>query len=66
MQNDLNRREFLKLSGMGFGSLAIDPMHRLLPPEDRVPPVGIGRVTVSSIEEREAARALTRPADDTG
>ena len=49
MQNDLNRREFLKLSGMGFGSLAVDPMHRLLPPEDRVPPVGIGRVTVSSI-----------------
>ena len=49
MQNDLNRREFLKLSGMGFGSLAVDPMHRLLPPEDRVPPVGIGRVTISSI-----------------
>ena len=49
MQNDLNRREFLKLSGMGFGSLAVDPMHRLLPQEDRVAPVGIGRVTISSI-----------------
>ena len=49
MTNQLDRRAFLKLSGLGIGSLAVDPMHRLLPPEDRVPPLGIGRVTVSSI-----------------
>ena len=39
----------MKLSGLGFGSLAADPLHVLLPPEDRVPPLGTGRVTVSSI-----------------
>jgi lipoprotein-anchoring transpeptidase ErfK/SrfK len=49
MTDILNRREFLKLSGMGFGSLAINPMRHLLPPEDRVSPLGIGRVTISSI-----------------
>jgi lipoprotein-anchoring transpeptidase ErfK/SrfK len=49
MVNKINRREFLKLSGIGFGSLAINPWHPLLPPEDRVAPIGIGRVTVSSI-----------------
>jgi lipoprotein-anchoring transpeptidase ErfK/SrfK len=49
MTKNLNRREFLKLSSLGFGSLAIDPYHKLLPPEDRVKPLGIGRVTVSSI-----------------
>ena len=49
MMEKLNRRDFLKLSGMGFGSLVINPLHPLLPPEDRVAPLGIGRVTVSSI-----------------
>jgi len=49
MSDQINRREFLKLSSMGFGSLAINPLRPLLPPEDRVPPLGIGRVTVSSI-----------------
>ena len=34
---------------MGLGSLAVDPMRHLLPPEDRVPALGVGRVTVSSI-----------------
>jgi hypothetical protein len=49
MGNFLDRREFLKLSGLGFGSLAVDPLHAMLPPEDLVPPVGTGRVTISSI-----------------
>jgi lipoprotein-anchoring transpeptidase ErfK/SrfK len=49
MTNSLDRREFIKLSGMGFGSLASEPLRRLLPPEDQVAPLGIGRVTVSSI-----------------
>ena len=49
MTNIINRREFLKLSSMGFGSLAINPLRRMLPPEDQIPPLGIGRVTVSSI-----------------
>ncbi|UCD99343.1 MAG: L,D-transpeptidase [Chloroflexota bacterium] len=45
----MHRREFLKLGGIGFGSLAINPLRVLLPPEDQVEPLGIGRVTVSSI-----------------
>jgi len=49
MSNQINRREFLKLSSMSFGSLAINPLRHLLPPEDRVQPLGIGRVTISSI-----------------
>lgn len=46
MSSTLNRREFLKLSSLGIGSLALHPR---LPPEDRMPPLGTGRVTVSSI-----------------
>ncbi len=49
MTNSINRREFIKLSGMGFASLAIEPLLRPLPPEEHVAPLGIGRVTVSSI-----------------
>jgi lipoprotein-anchoring transpeptidase ErfK/SrfK len=49
MTNLLNRREFLKLSSFGIGSLAIEPYCKLLPPEDRVEPLGTGRVTISSI-----------------
>ena len=49
MTNSINRREFLKLGSMGFGSLAINPLRRMLPPEDQLPPLGIGRVTISSI-----------------
>jgi hypothetical protein len=44
--NTVNRREFLKLGALGLGSFAFHP---LLPPEDHVPPLGVGRVTVSSI-----------------
>ena len=49
MTNIIDRREFLKLSSMGFGSLAINPLRHMLPPEDQVPPLGVGRVTISSI-----------------
>lgn len=49
LTNKISRREFLKLGGAGLGSLALEPLHVLLPPEDRVDPIGIGRVTVSSI-----------------
>lgn len=49
MEPTINRREFLKLSSLGIGSLATDPLHAMLPPEDQVEPLGIGRVTVDSI-----------------
>lgn len=49
MSYSVDRREFIKLSGLSFGSLAIEPLRRMLPPEDQVAPLGIGRVTVSSI-----------------
>ncbi|MES0361988.1 MAG: hypothetical protein ABUK20_13790, partial [Anaerolineales bacterium] len=49
MTKPINRREFIKLSSLGLGTIAIKPFHRMLPPEGRTAPVGIGRVTVSSI-----------------
>jgi lipoprotein-anchoring transpeptidase ErfK/SrfK len=49
MTSTLDRREFLKLGSFGFGSLAVGPYRHLLPPEDLVEPLGIGRVTVSRI-----------------
>jgi len=49
MTKPINRREFLKLSSLGFGTMAFEPLQRMLPPEERTAPVGIGRVTVSSI-----------------
>ena len=49
MNNTVNRRDFLKLSSMGLGTLAIEPLRSMLPPEDLVAPLGIGRVTVSSM-----------------
>ena len=41
----ISRREFLKIGGLAFTSLAFRP----LPPDDLVPPAGIARVTVSAI-----------------
>ena len=49
MTNTVNRRDFLKLSSMGLGTMAIEPLRRMLPPEDQVAPLGIGRVTISAI-----------------
>jgi hypothetical protein len=49
MKEYLNRREFLKLSSLGISAMGIEPIHRMLPPEKKVGPVGVGRVTVSSI-----------------
>lgn len=49
MTDSVNRRDFLKLSSLGFSSITIEPMRRLLPPEDQVAPLGIGRVTISEI-----------------
>lgn len=49
MSSNISRREFLKLSSLGMGSLGLNPLRSLLPPEDRVGPIGIGRVTISSI-----------------
>jgi hypothetical protein len=49
MSAEVYRRDFLKLSSLGLGAIAIGPIHRKLPPELRVGPVGFGRVTVSSI-----------------
>jgi hypothetical protein len=45
----LSRRDFLNLSSLSFGALAIRPLHALLPPEDRGEPIGIGRVTIREI-----------------
>lgn len=66
-QQTISRREFLRLGGLGFSSLALHPLRNLLPPEDRVDPIGIGRVTISEIGvfkepslESERVRSRTR------
>lgn len=45
MGGNLTRRDFLKLGVLAWSSLALRP----LPPEDRVAPLGIGRVTASAV-----------------
>jgi lipoprotein-anchoring transpeptidase ErfK/SrfK len=50
MTSRLSRREFLGLGGLAGCSLAFNPLHTLLPPEDQVKPMGVGRVTVSAIK----------------
>ena len=65
----LSRREFLKLSSAGMSLLALEPLHVLLPPEDRIDPIGIGRVTISSIgvykePSLESEKVSTRARDD--
>jgi lipoprotein-anchoring transpeptidase ErfK/SrfK len=69
MTSTLNRREFLKLSSFSFGSLAVEPYRRLLPPEDQVEPLGIGRVTISSIgvykePDLQSEKLTTRKRDE--
>jgi hypothetical protein len=49
MDREVSRRDFLKLGGLAFGSLAFRPLNERLPPEDRASPVGIARVTISEI-----------------
>lgn len=44
MNGSLNRRDFLKLSVIGLSTLAFNPLSAVLPPEDLVKPIGIGRV----------------------
>ena len=49
MDSEVSRRDFLRLGGLAFSSLAFRPLHDRLPPEDKVNPVGIARVTISEI-----------------
>ncbi len=49
MTKTISRRDFLKLSAVGLGGLAFNPRRAVLPPEDIVPPIGIGRVTIEEI-----------------
>ena len=49
MPDYLSRREFLNLGGLALGSFAAQPLRSWLPPEDRVEPIGIGRVTIGAI-----------------
>lgn len=69
LAKNISRREFLKLGSAGMGSLAFEPMRALLPPEDRVEPLGFGRVTISSIgvyqePSLESERVATRERDE--
>lgn len=45
----VSRREFLKISVLALTSLALTPRQALLPPGEIEDPLGIGRVTTSSI-----------------
>ncbi len=49
MRKTLSRHDFLNVIGASFSALATKPLRDLLPPEDRVDPIGIGRVTISEI-----------------
>jgi hypothetical protein len=44
-----SRRDFLKLSGLAWSSLAWRSVRATLPPEDQAEPLGVGRVTASGI-----------------
>jgi len=52
MTNNLTRREFLKLSGMGIGVLGSRSLSDWLPPGEKPKeePIGIGRVTVHDVD----------------
>jgi lipoprotein-anchoring transpeptidase ErfK/SrfK len=65
----ISRRDFLKLSGLGFSSLALHPLRTWLPPEEPVDLVGIGRVTISQIgvfkePSLESEQVRTRARDE--
>lgn len=49
MTSGLTRREFLNLWGLTLGSLALQPLNALIPPEDRSDFIGLGRVTTDVI-----------------
>lgn len=49
MRKSLSRREFLKVSGASFGSLATKSIHQWLPPDEDLQAAGLGRVTVRAI-----------------
>jgi L,D-transpeptidase catalytic domain len=49
MTNSLTRREFLKIKALTAGVIFLNPVRSLLPEEDQVEPLGIGRVTVDAI-----------------
>lgn len=45
----IQRREFLKIWGLSFAWLLPDRLLALLPPDEDIEPLGLGRVTVSAI-----------------
>jgi hypothetical protein len=45
----LDRREFLKIWSSSMGAVALQPLRQALPPEDKIDPMGVGRVTISAI-----------------
>ncbi len=49
MTSPLSRRDFLKLSVLSVGALAMSPFRPLLPPDENVQPEGWGRVTIWAI-----------------
>jgi hypothetical protein len=49
MPKPLTRREFLQISGLALGSLALRQRESRIPPDDLQPPIGFGRVTIWAI-----------------
>ena len=45
----LDRREFLKIWFSSLGAFASTPIRQILPPGEKIDPMGIGRVTISAI-----------------
>lgn len=69
MNRMISRRDFLKIGSLTFSSLAFNPLRALLPPEDRVDPLGVARVTISKIgvfekPSLESERVWERQRDD--
>lgn len=53
MPSYLSRREFLQVSSLAIGALGLESFRTALPPEDRVEPFGVGRVTIQNIRVYE-------------
>jgi hypothetical protein len=49
VHTSIDRREFLKIWGLSLGSLLPASFRKLLPPEEDIDPLGIGRVTIRAI-----------------
>lgn len=49
MERKLSRREFLQVGAVAVSALGLQAFRPGLPPEDQIPPFGIGRVTIQNI-----------------